>query len=130
MAKDKAEIIGGHWNAFVVGLEKAAKEDSEKAITEADAKLKEEWGADYDKNLELTKRGYGEFIKVVPEFEAFLENTVADGITVGNHPVMVKVIHAIGSAMGEDWSPAGKPPGEEVKEGLIYDKSPAPPKNE
>jgi hypothetical protein len=43
---------------------------------------------------------------------------------------MAKIVHGIGAIMGEDWSPPGKGAETEVKEGLIYDKSPDPPKNQ
>lgn len=128
--KDKAAFIGAQWNAFIQGIAEADEAEAKKAEEEADKKLREEWGADYDKNKAETQRGYGEFIKIVPEFEDLLKETVLDGVTLGNHTVMLKIFHAIGSAMGEDWSPQAKQKETEVKEGLIYDKSPAPPKNQ
>lgn len=121
LTKDQAGIISQAWDGFMTGMVEAQKEASEKAVKEATETLKKEWGADFDKNLELTKRGWKKFADT--EFDAFCDET-----GVGNHPALVKFIHNVGKAMGEDFSPQGsQDKGSGKHEGIVYDKSPAPP---
>lgn len=121
LTKDQAGVISQAWDGFIQGMANAKDESNKKAVEESTKQLKAEWGADYDKNLEFTKRGWKKFTDT--EFDKFCEET-----GTGNHPLLIKFIHKIGKAMGEDFSPAGSQQRSwATKEGLIYNKSPAPP---
>lgn len=122
LSAEQASSIGQHWNAFMVGLVKEREENAAKAEKEADDKLKVDWGADYDKNKELTKRAFVKFGG--EDLVAYLEESGA-----GNHPALIKAFFEIGKAMGEDDSPPGKSKEDEITEGIDYSKSPAPPNN-
>lgn len=119
--KDTAAYIGKEFNAFIKGLETANKEAAEAAKAEADTKLKAEWGADYDKNLEFTKRGWKKFTDT--EFDAFCDDT-----GIGNDARLAKFIFKVGTAMGDDFSPPGSQQGsDKTNQKMDYGKSPTPP---
>jgi nicotinamidase-related amidase len=118
--KEHASYIAEQFNSFVKGLHTADLEAKETAKTDAENKLKTEWGADFDKNIEFTKRGWKKFSNT--EFDAFSEET-----GIGNHPALIKFVYNVGQAMGEDFSPPGAQKQAGDKEpGMIYDKSPSP----
>jgi len=122
LSKDQAKIISQAWDGFVEGVVTADLKTKEKSLNEANQKLKADWGPNFDKNMEITKRAFTKFSN--QEFTTFLEST-----GVGNHPVLVKTFYEIGKAMGEDTGISGSlPANAQIKEGIIYDKSPPPPK--
>jgi hypothetical protein len=124
LTKEQGSVISQSWDGFIKGLVEAENAEAEKAKSEAETKLKGEWGADYTKNVELTRRAYKHFGG--DEFAAFLDES-----GMGNNAALIKVFYAVGKAMGEDWSPQGQQQRATApKEGIIYDKSPAPPKNQ
>jgi len=123
LPKETAAYIGKQWNTFLAGLIQAEEEANEKARTDAETALKTKWGTDFDKNVEFIKRGWKKFAN--SEFD---EWTAKHG--VGHDDVLMEFLLSVGKAMGEDFSPQGTPlKGDQVKEGIIYDKSPTPPNN-
>lgn len=128
---EQASTISKAWDGFMQGMAEAQKTAEAEGIKTADDALKAEWKSDYDKNIAETQRGYQAFEKTVPGFAEFLSMETTAGIAVGNHPMMLKVFHTIGQAIGDDMSLASLPRGEkkESKPGLqgIYTNSPAPP---
>jgi hypothetical protein len=107
LTKEQGKLISTAWNGFVKGIqeqtaeaEKAETQKVETARQEAETKLKTEWGAEFDKNIEFTKRGFKKFSD--EEFDAFVDRT-----GIGNDPLFIKMIFKMGKAMGEDWSPRG-----------------------
>jgi hypothetical protein len=94
------------WDSFVTGLGKELAEGAEDSAKKAEESLKAEWGADYDKNVEFTRRGFEHFVGEDDEMKGYLNETGR-----GNDPVLIKFIHKVGLAMGEDWSPSGKSDG-------------------
>ena len=121
LSKESAAIVSQAWDGFIQGIAQEQQAAIEKAKTDADAAMKKEWGADYDKNLEFTKRGWKKFTDT--EFDKFCDET-----GIGNNPALIKFVFKIGQAMGEDWSPASSQQhGVKPKEGFVYDKTPAPP---
>lgn len=109
--KDQAGIISQGWDSFMAEMVKADQEASIAAMKAADDALKVEWKADYDKNIELTRRGFDAFEKAVPGFKELLEINTAAG-KIGNDPRMLKVFHLIGNAIGDDLSIPGMPKSE------------------
>ncbi len=124
-------IVSQAWDGFMQGMEQAKQEADEQAVKDADTTLKTEWKSDYDKNIAETQRGYQAFEKVVPGFTEFLAQSTDGGARVGDHPMMLKAFHAIGKAIGDDFSfPGGNPrkeTGESKGFASIY-KTPNPPK--
>lgn len=116
LSKEQGALIGQAWDGFVKGLVEQQEQSSAEAIKTASDKLKEEWGADFDKNMEFTKRGWQKFTD--NEFDQFVDET-----GIGNHPTLIRFIFKIGQAMGEDFSgPAGPKTGEgEPNVGMNYE---------
>lgn len=128
---EQAPAMVKAWDELMQNTVKAQDEAEKQGIETAETALKEEWKADYDKNIEETKRGYQAFEKTVPGFAEFLAMDTKAGLTVGNHPMMLKAFHAIGKAVGDDMSIGSLPPGKPAQtEGFqsIY-KVPNPPSN-
>jgi hypothetical protein len=102
LTAEQADSVVQSWD----GLAKAQNEANVKAVeaakSEATDTLKKEWGADYDKNVEFTRRGFDHFLGVDEETKGFLDKGGK-----GNHPLLIKLFHKVGVAMGEDWSPPG-----------------------
>lgn len=116
LSKEQGALIGQAWDGFVKGLVEQQEQSSAEAIKAASDKLKEEWGADFDKNMEFTKRGWQKFTD--NEFDQFVDET-----GIGNHPTLIRFIFKIGQAMGEDFSgPSGPGKGEgEPNVGMNYE---------
>lgn len=129
--KEAAAGISQEWDRFMLEMDKAHQEAVQNGMKEADTQLRDEWKGDYDKNIEVTKRGFQAFEKVVPGFAEFLDQTTPAGVKIGNDPRMLKVFNAIGKAIGDDLSfPGATPPGQQQQVGdlrSIY-KVPNPPK--
>jgi hypothetical protein len=107
LTKEQADMISTSWNGFVKGLndaqaeaDKAEELKVETAKKEAEAKLKTEWGAEYDGNIEFVKRGFKKLTN--EDFSAFVDRT-----GIGNDPGFIKFIYNAGKAMGEDFTPKG-----------------------
>ncbi len=107
LTKEQGQLISAEWNGFVKGLtdaqveaNKAEEVKIEAARNEAETKLKTEWGAEYDGNVEFVKRGFKKFSN--EEFNAFVDRT-----GIGNDPGFIKFIYNVGKTMGEDFSPRG-----------------------
>ena len=138
LSAEQANSVSQAWDKFMpeMGQAMADAEEADRlaGVETAETALKEEWKGDFDKNKELTKRGYDAFEKAAPGFKDLLDSVdVKDGLKLGNDPRMLKVFFAIGKAIGDDFSfPSGKPPGTPPQDGkgglqTIYkDKNPAP----
>ena len=110
LSKEQASVMSQRWDAFIQEMGKADVAAVEKELAEVEGKLKEEWKADYDVNLELSSRAFKHFAQAdLKDFKA--------------HPVLIKAFHAIGKTMGEDFSPKGALDKGTV-EGRMYNKSP------
>ena len=88
-----AAIVAESWNGHVAGLVAAAdKAAADKAAIE-EGELKTEWGATFEQNTEIAKRGAREFGVTDEQFDA-LEQVLGLKATV-------KFFNAIGSKIGE-----------------------------
>ncbi len=113
LSKAQAKFIGEQWNGFITEFNKQIVEQEKKAVGEAMGKLKTDLGADYDKQYELGKRL---FKKVM---EADFSET--DHI---NLPTMLRFVIKAARLVGEDPIPPGGQQRGNIKEGMIYDKTP------
>lgn len=118
LTKEQASKVSLAWDSFMDSLDKFQTEAVENELKEAESKLKEKWKSDYGLNLELSKRAFKHFSNTdIGEFQA--------------HPTLVEAFYNIGKAMGEDFAPHGtQSQGNKEAEGIVYNKSPAPPKKE
>lgn len=128
---EQAKVISQAWDGFVQGMAQAQEEAVQTGLREAETALKTDWGADYEKNLEETRRAYTTFEAADPKFKELLETDIGNGMKIGNHPVMLKVFHTIGKAMADDTTLTPRPaggPAPIVGMASIY-KVPNPPRN-
>jgi hypothetical protein len=122
ISKEVGKKIGDAWNAYLGNVVKAEVELREKEKGEAETKLKAELGDKYDASVELVKRVWKKFSN--DEFDKFVNET-----KIGNHPSLIRFMINVAKLTGEDKSPPGSPrPGAGEKGGIVYDKSPEPPK--
>lgn len=70
-----------------------------RARVEAETALRREWGGDYERNLNLSRRALREFGG--EELLGFLSRTRADGMQLANHPEIVRWAANAGRALGE-----------------------------
>ncbi len=77
---------------------------------EAVKKLHEDWGVDYDKNVEVSKRALKELVPDEMK-EAFTDILVDNNLD--NNPVFIKVMNSIGAKMLDDTLVKGSLPKEE-----------------
>ncbi len=123
LTKAQAKIVAAGWNQKFQGMVEAHNAAIKAEVSESEAKLRSEYGAKFDTNVELAKRlyqkyGEGEFDK------AFDEGTSANRYSI------IKMLVKFASVTGEDKSPQGGNSRTESKGSsfINYDKSPEPPK--
>jgi hypothetical protein len=122
ISQEVAGKIGSAWNVYLGSVIKADVDLRTKERGEAETKLKAELGDKYDASVELVKRVWKKHSE--SEFDAFVNET-----KIGNDPRLIRFMIKIAKLTGEDISPPGSPrPGEGDGKGIVYDKSPAPPK--
>lgn len=95
--KEQATAIGQAWNTYIAGRTKAEVELRGTERTEAESKLKTEWGDQYDGNVEMIRRVWSK--NTESEFDAFVNET-----KIGNHPTFLKLIAKFAKLTGEDKS--------------------------
>ena len=121
--KEPAKELGKEWNAFVAGMVEAENKHADKERTESEKKFRSNFKSedDFKGGYELTKRFWNKvtgtsFDDVYKEAEAW------------QVPLFMDFIFKVAGMTGEDRSPPGRSTGEKLTEGMVYDKSPAPPK--
>ena len=123
LTKTQAKQLSTAWNSQMQKMVDAHNASIQSEVTTSETKLKNEWGAKFDTNVELAKRlyqkyGEGEFDK------AF------DAGSSANRYSIIKMLVKFASVTGEDRSPqAGL--NQTATKGtsfINYDKSPEPPK--
>ena len=101
------EIYGWYWDLVKTGH--VQSKFTEKAATEkAVNTLKDEWKGDAFKvNSELAKRAFAKFGGDTPEVIKFRDDTMIDGVRLGDHPTFLKIFAAIGKTISDDSLSAG-----------------------
>lgn len=112
LSKSQAQAFHEQW---IKGLS-MAQEERTRAMGETDKTLRQEWGSDYDKNVEAALRaseqfGGGDFAKLLSD-TGLREN-----------PVVVKTFAAIGRALAEDTAIRGGTGDKETEEARILDEA-------
>lgn len=107
MTKDQAKAAVKVYNDAVKGQMEAQKTAAEEQIEKTQKALKEEWGDKYDAKVEAMRKGIQQFGS--DELNELLNSKEIDGVKLGNHPVLIKYLSAIGEAMADDnWTPQSK----------------------
>ena len=121
--KEAAKGIGAEWNQFMDDMVEAEEKIAETEKVEAQTKFRGQFKSEeeYKAGYELTKRFWNKvtgtnFDEVYKEPDAW------------QVPLFMSFIFNTAKMMGEDVSPKGRSPGDTKTEGMVYDKSPAPPK--
>lgn len=127
MSQEEVTNLVPRFDAYMEGIVEGVAEAKEKAVTDAEASLKTEWGSQYPENIEFTRRGFERFFEKDEAFKGFLEEG-----GLGNDPRLLKMVFKFGKAMGDDWSPSGTVRTiQDVKQNkFTYPNSPAPPNKE
>ncbi len=84
--------------------EQMAQIDADKALDvefaqQTEAKLREQWGAEYDKNKEYASRAATDLMG--GDFDSAKQIELKDGRFMMDHPIMVKMLAQMGREMGE-----------------------------
>jgi len=95
LSKSQASGLFKEYNTLLVNAYKEQQTALTKPRDESIAKLKGEWGTSFDANLQLAKR-------VVSKFggEDFIKYLNESGF--GDHPLLIKTLHAVGKVLSED----------------------------
>ena len=72
------------------------------AQTDSVSRLKQDWGSDYDDNLAAATDAGVAFADNVDDWSSFVNLPLADGVRVGDHPTLLRMMAKIGRANGED----------------------------
>lgn len=122
LSKEQAKAIGTEWNAFVAGM----VETEDKLVMEERTTNEKVFRSQF-KTEDEYKAGY----TLATRFWEKVTGTKFDDLykepEVWQTPGMMAFIFGTAKMMGEDMSPPGHRPGDEVKGGMVYDKSPPPP---
>ena len=123
LTKAQAKIVAAGWNQKFQGMVEAHNAAIKAEVSESEAKLRSEYGAKFDTNVELAKRLYQKYGE--GEFEKAF-----DAGTSANRYSIIKMLVKFASVTGEDKSPQGGNSRTEPKgtSFINYDKSPEPPK--
>lgn len=84
----------------IAAMESAKIKADETFAEETKNVLKDQWGAQYDRELAYSKKG--EAFAFGKDLEAFRSLETKDGKFVGDHPVVVAALNKIGRATSED----------------------------
>jgi len=93
-----------------IGAHTVDKETRTANLEKASMGLKNEWGGEYPKNIELMGRAVQKFGG--DEFKKYMDDT-----GMGNDPVLIKTFYNIGKAMSEDTLVLGDRGAKDVKRG-------------
>ena len=108
-----AEKIFNNWNATqIAAYESNAKAQQEARVAfaqRAEEQLKAEWKDDYPKNIETMKSAIARF-GGQEVLTALKEARLPNGVTLDNHPALIKTFYEIGRRMDGDVMVAGDQP--------------------
>ena len=90
------------YNDFQAKQEAAFQAKIGRAQKEAEARLKQDWGPDFDDNLAFAEEAGAAFADNPDEWAAFVNTPMTNGMRVGDHPTMLRMMAKIGRANAED----------------------------
>lgn len=123
LTKEQAKGIGQEWNAFVAGVVESEEKLAEQERATNEKKFREQFKSEdeYKSGYELSKRFWNKVTGT--DFDAVYKEAEAWQV-----PTFMSFIFNVAKMTGEDTSPLGRSSVGGVKEGMVYDKSPPPPK--
>jgi len=123
LTTDQAKTLAGEFNAYIKSLVEKHEAEQVKAREAVEKQLRAELGMRYEESLEHAKRFWKAHAD--SEFQQFVEST-----GLGNDPRLIRFVINVAKKFAEDRSMSGEPAKQkkEIVPGLVYDKSPAPPK--
>lgn len=95
----QAAALGTTFNAILERQRSDTAEAATAAIEANVSELQREYGAEYDRNIELARRAARSFGS--EGFVDFLESKTVDGVALGDHPDFVRAFARIGRSTGE-----------------------------
>ncbi len=99
----QAKQLYGWFFQTVAAGEAARTAEEVKATETAVNSLKDEWkGDEFKINSELAARAFKKFGGDKPEVEAFIRDSKINGVSLGDHPMFLRVFAAIGKAIADD----------------------------
>lgn len=113
LSAGQAKSMFDGYNERMVEGYKAEVAAEKAAIDKAENTLKDAWPGDtYAENKEIAHRGFlrfsGEGETEQKEAHDFINNTIVDGVLLGDHPAFQKLFHRLGVATSDDNANAGK----------------------
>jgi len=119
LTQKQAKQLFDFYNNHMITTFSTAQKAKIKAVTDAGDSLKQEWGTNFDTNMEVVKRAYVKFGN--EDFTKFMNESGA-----GNNPVVIKTFFEIGKATLDDTIVDGDLTTSEKREkGVVhYDNSP------
>ena len=91
---DQAKTFTDEWNTYMAGKAETMEADYRARVQEEEASLKKEWGAAFDKNVDIARRAAREF-GVEPEQLDAMEKAMG-------FSGLLKLMNRIGGKLGED----------------------------
>lgn len=112
LSGDKAGAIHSWYNNLMLDAHKAEVQVEKAAMEKAENELKTAWTGDaYKVNTEMAHRAFkqfgGESEAEQKETLEFVDNTIVDGVVLGEHPRFLKLFHRIGLATADDGANSG-----------------------
>ena len=107
---DQAAVLNTAFNDYLARQHAEASAAETAALENNVIELQREFGADYDRNVELARRAarkYGD-----DTFVTFLESKTVDGAPLGDHPDFIRAFARIGRSAGEAAIDMGGPSGD------------------
>lgn len=95
----QASALNDAFNTFVAQQQAEAETGASESLEHNIAALRQEFGAEYDRNVEQARRAAREFGSA--GFIDFLETRTVDGVPLGDHPEFVRAFARIGNGVGE-----------------------------
>ena len=112
LSGEKASALHGWYNNLMLDAHKAEVQVEKAAMEKAENELKTAWKGDaYKVNTEMAHRAFlqfgGESEAEQKETLEFVDNTIVDGVVLGEHPRFLKLFHRIGLAISDDGANSG-----------------------
>lgn len=119
MSSENATSLFNEFNEMQIKGYNAELAAEKVAIEKAENTLKDAWPGDaYAENKEIAHRGFlrfsGEGETEQKEAHDFINNTIVDGVLLGDHPAFQKLFHRLGAATQDDNANAGERSGVDV----------------
>jgi hypothetical protein len=109
---EAAKALHSGFNQMILDAHNAEVQNEKAAMEKAENELKTAWKGDtYKVNSEMAHRAFkqfgGESEADQKETLEFIDNTIVDGVILGEHPRFLKLFHRIGAATLDDNANSG-----------------------